>query len=101
MIDRCAAPHVKPYLVTAALIGLLDAQSIVANGECAVLPYSPTLVRVWGLDKPTHVSPRSRHRPGTPQWCGARRHRQVTIGESFFDDTDIVGIGDASPRQRR
>ena len=36
----------------AALIGLPDAQSFVVSGECTVLPYFPTLVGVWGLDKP-------------------------------------------------
>ena len=56
-----------------------------------MLPYSPTFMRVQGLEKSTHVCPRTRHRTWTPQRCGAWRHRQVTVGEGFFDDTDIIG----------
>ena len=39
--------HVKPCLVVATLVGLSDAESFVVNGECTMLPFSPTLTRVF------------------------------------------------------
>ena len=47
-------------------------------------------LRVWGLEKSTHVCPQTRNRPWTPQWCGAGRHRQGAVGKGLFNDTDTI-----------
>ena len=98
-LDHCAAPQnpceAKPR--DGSSDRSVGCPELVVNGKCTVLTYSPTLIRVRGLEKSTHVCPRTQHRPCTPQRCGAGRHRQVTVGESFFDDTDNFGAGGASP----
>ena len=50
VIESCAAPQNPggPYLVMEALISLSDAKSFVWNGECSVLPYSPTFIKSLG-----------------------------------------------------
>ena len=97
VIDRCAAPQnpsgARPGDGSSdRSVGCLE-----LRGELeTVLLCSTTLVRVRMLEKPTHIRPRTRHRPWTAQWCGDRRHRQVTVGEGFFDDTEDIVAGGAS-----
>ena len=65
-LDHCAAPQ-NPCEATfrdGSSDRSVRCQSLVENGKCTVLPYSPTLIRVRRSEKPTHVRPRTQHRPG-------------------------------------
>ena len=89
--------HAKPYLVMAALISLSDAKSFMRNGKGTMLPYSPPFIWIRVFEESTCVCPHIRNRPWTPQWWSAGRHRQRTVGEGLFNDTDAIGAGVASP----
>ena len=67
--------HVKPYLVMATLVGLSDSQSVVGMGNAPCCRTFQRLSESGGLRNPHMSDPRTRHRPQTPQRCGARRHR--------------------------
>ena len=97
VIDRCAAPQNPSGAIPRDGSSDRSVGCLELRGELeTVLLCSPTLVRVRMLEKPTHIRPRTRHRPWTAQWCGDRRHRQVTVGEGFFDDTEDIVAGGAS-----
>ena len=89
--------HVKPHLVMAALIRLSDAKGFV--GGMGNAPCCRTLQRSLesgGLRNP-HTSD---HAPGTapgPHNGLGPGAIGKSVGEGFFDDTQSIGAGGASP----
>ena len=63
----------------------------------AMKPYLPLSVGFRRFNKPTHVSTVARDRSGSPQWCGAWRHRQSAVSKGLLNDAKIVAVV-ASPR---
>ena len=57
------------------------------GGKRTVQSYFPPFMRVQWLEKSAHISRFTWHCTWAPQCCGAKWHRQVCIGNSFFDDT--------------
>ena len=69
------------------------------RGRMGKAPCCRTLQRSFefgGVRKP-HTSAHEPGRACTPQWCGAWRQWQGTVGEGCFNDTDAVSAGVASP----
>ena len=71
--------EVEPCFVLAALIIRVQAQDIAVNREGTMKPYPPLSIGFRRFKKITHVSPAARNRSGSPQRCGAGRHRQSAV----------------------
>ena len=84
--------EVEPCFVVAALIIREQAQDITENREGTMKPYLPQSIGFRRLKKPTHVSPIARNRSGSPQWCGARSHRQNAVSKGLLNDANIVAV---------
>ena len=84
--------EVEPYFVVAALIGRAQAQDFMRNGESTMMQYFPVPIGFRRFKEPTNFSLVARNRSGSPQRCGAGRHRQGAVGKGFFDGTDIVPV---------
>ena len=66
--------QVQPFFMVAALIFWKEAQSVLRNGECTVLMYFPSFIRVRRLEKPANVSPFTWYSSWFPQWWDTRWH---------------------------
>ena len=84
--------EVEPCIVVAALIIRAQAQGIARDRESTMKAHQPLSIGFRPFKKPTNVSPIARNRSGSPQWCGAGRHRQKAVSKGFFDSTDVVPV---------
>ena len=84
--------EVEPCFVVAAVISQAQAHDFMRNGESTMEPYFPVPIGFRRFKEPTNVSPVARDRSGSPQRCGAGRHRQGAVGKGFFDGTEVVPV---------
>ena len=85
---RVGISKMHPHFMVAVLIFFTKTQCAVGDRKRTVQAYLPFLWESGLLDKPAYTSPFAWHHT----WSGARWHRQVCIGEFFFNNTGGVSI---------